>query len=439
MSAQQRTYAEPPVEPGQRSGLPRLLAGVSGHGVMSLEHHRVVHGTAPLARGRRAHKIDLIEQVELAGLRGRGGGGFPAAMKMRAVAASRGRPVVLVNAAEGEPASRKDRTLTRALPHLVLDGAELAAQAIGARELIVGVCESAQASIESLEVAIAERGAQPREAARTRVVNVPNRYVAGQETALVNLVGGGPALPTFTPPMPFERGVGGRPTLIANAETLAHMALIARYGGRWFRELGTLADPGSALVTLSGAVARAGVYEIALGESLASVIDAAGGLTARPAAVLLGGYSGAWVSAEHLHELSLADEQLAPYGASLGAGVVFVLSEHACPVAELARLAGWLAAQSARQCGPCVHGLDAIATSLQEVAGGVVHSNVRERIESLAALVRGRGACAHPDGTARMVLSALDTFAVELSDHAKHGPCDRCGRPPELPLGAPAR
>ncbi|HYB22672.1 MAG TPA: NADH-ubiquinone oxidoreductase-F iron-sulfur binding region domain-containing protein [Solirubrobacteraceae bacterium] len=430
---------QPHAREGSRgpAGLPRLLQRAPSRGAMSLAEHVMVHGPAPLLRRRsRRSEHPLIELVERAGLRGRGGAAFPTAAKLRAVARSRRRAVVVVNATEGEPASRKDRTLTRTLPHLVLDGATLAAEALGSAEVIVGVCASASASAESLAAAIAERGSPRRSPVRIQLRVVPEHYLAGQETALVNHLGGGPALPTFTPPMPFQQGVARRPTLVSNAETFAHVALIARHGPDWFRELGTPSQPGSTLVTLSGAVAHPGVFEIEVGASLHSLIDAAGGATARLRAALLGGYGGSWVAGEQLRKLALADEHLAPLGASLGAGVVLALSEHACPVAESARIVRWLAASSAGQCGPCVHGLDALATSFEELAGGVAQADAGRRIAQLAALVQGRGACRHPDGVARLALSALDTFAPELADHARYGPCERCAAPPELPLPA---
>ena len=177
---------------------------------------------------------------------------------MRAVAASRGRAVVVANGAEGEPASLKDRTLMELVPHLVLDGAAIAAEAIGADEVIVGACEFADEGLDGIATAIAEREAaygSGRGTPRIRLVVVPGHYAAGQESALVNYLGGGPAKPTFTPPLLFEQGVGRRPTLVNNVETLAHVALIARHGAAWFRALGTPSQPGSALVTLSGPVA----------------------------------------------------------------------------------------------------------------------------------------------------------------------------------------
>jgi NADH:ubiquinone oxidoreductase subunit F (NADH-binding) len=234
--------------------------------------------------------------------------------------------------------------------------------------------------------------------------------------------------------LPFERGLRRRPTLVDNLETLAHIALIARRGAAWFRQLGTPTQPGSALVTLSGPVAHPGVYEIEHGASLGSLIEAGGGTTAGLGGVLLGGYCGAWIGAERLQNVALSKEHLAPHGATLGAGVVALLSEHACPVAETARVGRWMAGQSARQCGPCVHGLDALATAVEELAGGAPGARAKQRIDRLASLTIRRGACAHPDGAVNLLLSALDTFGVEFADHARHGPCEACARPPELPL-----
>ncbi len=458
--------------PSGAPSLPRLLAGIPSRGALALHEHLALHGELPAIEGRgrsrRGAASGLIDEVERAGLLGRGGAGFPTAAKLRAVAGASsrsalggGHPIVVVNGAEGEPASAKDRTLLRFLPHLVIDGAELAAGAVGAREVLLGVCESSPSALDAVARALGERGgsggAERVGRAHIRPRPVPNRYIAGHESALVNHLSGGPALPTFTPPRPFERGVHGRPTLVCNVETLAHLALIARYGSAWFRELGTPEQPGSALVTLAGSVAAPGVYEIEHGSPLPALLDAADGLTARPRAVLVGGYSGTWIDGSSLREVALSDRHLSPFGASLGAGVVVVLSAEACPVAELARLTRWLASQSARQCGPCVFGLDAVARAFEQLAGSAGDrlraGNVRDeggrggqlalgngerdaaarRLHSLAGLVRGRGACSHPDGVARLVSSALEVFAPELSAHAHHGPCAACTLPSELP------
>jgi NADH:ubiquinone oxidoreductase subunit F (NADH-binding) len=422
--------------------LPRLLAGIRAEGASTYEEHVALHGALPLGHGARRRQAReqaarLLDEIERSGLTGRGGASFPTATKMRAVAGARGRAIVIVNAAEGEPASLKDRTLLETLPHLVLDGGLIAAEAVGADELIVCACESAGASVEAMEHAIAERAREldgSGSAPKTTLAAVPSHYVAGQETALVNYLAGGPAKPTFTPPAPFEQGLRRRPTLINNAETLAHVALIARHGASWFRQLGTASQPGSTLVTLSGPVAHPGVYEIENGASLSSLIDAGGGTTARVRAVLLGGYAGAWIGGERLQAIALSQEHLAPHGATLGAGIVLLLSEDACPVAETARVARWMADQSAHQCGPCIHGLDALAATIAQLASGAAQGKATQRVERLASLTARRGACAHPDGAVNLILSSLEVFAPEFADHARHGPCEACARAPELPL-----
>jgi NADH:ubiquinone oxidoreductase subunit F (NADH-binding) len=436
------TIAEPRGATARQSrpALPRLLTGIRADRALTLEEHLSIHGSLPGVRGggrrrERERTEMLVEEVERSGLLGRGGAAFPTATKMRAVASARRRAIVVVNAAEGEPASLKDRTLLESLPHLVLDGAVAAAGALGAEEVIVCACESAQEGLESMAHAIEERaGAGSERSPTLRLTSVPEHYVAGQESALIGYINGAAAKPTFTPPLVSERGVRGRPTLLDNAETLAHLALIARHGASWFRELGTPSQPGSALVTLSGAVAHAGVYEIEHGASLSSLIRAGGGSTAGVRGVLLGGYAGAWIGAERLGDVALSNEHLAPHGASLGAGVVLLLSDAACPVAETARVARWMAGQSTRQCGPCVHGLDALAGAIEELAVGMAAANVAQRIDRLASLTARRGACGHPDGAVNLILSALEAFAPEFAEHARHGPCEACSREPELPL-----
>ena len=395
----------------------RLLHGIRSDGrALSLDEHLHRHGPLP---GRQSAR-ELLELVEASGLRGRGGGRFPAAAKLRAVAARRGHKIVVANGAEGEPPSGKDKVLLRYAPQLVLDGVAVAAAAVGATEAIVAVSEGAPAERASVEAALKERRRAGTDAGlRIRVVPVPDGFVVGEESALVNVLGGGPALPTTKPPRPFERGVGGAPTLVQNLETLAHLALLARRGAAWFREVGTQEDPGTVLVTLSGAVARPGVYEIALGTPLRELVDEAGGPTAPPRAVLVGGYFGSWLDARTALASRLDAESVAYAGAGLGAGAVAIVPEGGCALAEVARVGRWFAGESAGQCGPCVHGLAAIAGTLEALARGE-SSDGDLRLRRWVEQVRGRGACGHPDGAASFVGSALDVFSDEVALHL-HG------------------
>lgn len=397
--------------------LPRLLAGLRSDGAhVGLDAHARRYGRIEPVR-------DLISLVEQSGLTGRGGAAFPVASKLDAVRSGRGRPVVVVNGAEGEPASGKDKVLLVYAPHLVLDGAVLAARALGARDVIVATAS------RTASAAVAAAAAERRDKGISlRRVSVPDRFVAGEETALVQLINGGPCLPTLTPPRPFERGVGGAPTLVQNVETLAHIALIARYGPDWFRAVGTTEEPGSALVTLSGAVRNPGVFEIPLGATFDKLLEAGGGATAEIQAFLVGGYFGTWLSAADAAWARLADADLAPFGAALGARVIVALPEETCGIAETARVARYLSAESAGQCGPCVHGLASIAEDLSQLVRGGARVD-EARLHRRLGIIPGRGACRHPDGAVRFVRSALDVFGAESERHFHGKRCTGSGRP----------
>lgn len=395
-------------------GLPRLLLGLrSSAATVTLAEHESLHGELP-----RLAPNELIEMVELSGLRGRGGADFPTARKLRAVAGRRRPSAVVVNGSETEPASAKDRLLLRRLPHLVLDGAVLAAGAVGAREVIVKAGQSSPGVLRALEDAVAAR---PRDPITTRVLAAPEGYVAGEESAVMQYLNGGPELPTFVPPRPFERGYRNRPTLVQNAETVANIALIARFGDRWYRELGTNADPGSTLVTISGAVASPGVYEVAFGTPLGDLLEAAGGVTEPLQALLVGGYFGTWVQGWQAYQLRLSRQELRSAGCALGSGVLIALGHSACGLHESAKVIDYLASESAGQCGPCVHGLRAIADSFGALADGTAQRDERERILRWVGEVRGRGACHHPDGVVRFVQSSLAVFEQDIERHRRGG------------------
>jgi NADH:ubiquinone oxidoreductase subunit F (NADH-binding) len=412
--------------------LPRLLLG-AGAEPMTFDRHRGVHGELP-----SAHRVPgsglaspLLQEINRSGVRGRGGGGFPLAAKLAAVQLGRGTPVVVVNGTEGEPMSVKDRMLLDSLPHLVLDGALSLAAALGTTDVVVAIDEAFGEAIESVGDALRARP-DARRRNPPRIVTAPSGYVTGQETAVVNFLNTGRGLPLAQPPRVTERGVAGRPTLVSNPETLAHVALIARHGSDWYRELGPDEEPGSVLVTLSGAVRYPGVYEIEYGTHLSALIEAAEGLTEPARAFLIGGYAGSWVAAKSASRLRLSETALRSLRASLGAGIVVALPERACPVAEVARVASWMSDQNAGQCGPCVNGLWSIADALARVCDGSAGRDAFGDIRRWSELVMGRGACAHPDGAARFVTSALGVFGAEFEDHARHGMCDACERRPTL-------
>ncbi len=372
----------------------------------------------PLPPGTRS----LIDVIERSDLRGKGGAGFPAAVKWRAVASQRvGNPVVLANGGEGEPLSRKDRTLMEQRPHLVIDGALLAAGAVGAREIVLYVGADHTGAIRAMQRAAGERPVSEREV--LRVVSAPVRYVSGEETAAVNFVNTGIALPTSIPPRPYERGIDGRPTLVQNVETLAHVALIARSGDAWFRSLGVGGASGTTLISIGGAVPQTMLIEAPQGTTVTDAVNAAGGLTAETEAVLLGGYFGSWIPASTAWGLVIDAERLRAGGYSLGCGVMAVLPAGRCGVVETAKILAYLAHESARQCGPCTFGLRAIAAATGRVAALTAADGDLDHIKRWAGLLVGRGACRHPDGAAGLLGSALRVFADEFQRHAEHHRC----------------
>ncbi|MBV9164019.1 MAG: SLBB domain-containing protein [Pseudonocardiales bacterium] len=406
-----------------------MLAGWHETGAPAdLDEHRRRYGRLPLHR-RAGRPDQLIEKVAAAGLRGRGGAGFPTARKLAAVAAGRRRPLVLANGCESEPASAKDAALLNLAPHLVLDGAVLAAHALGAAEAVVCAHQGALA-LHALHRAIVERD----DPVPIRVVAVPPRYVASEESALIHFLNTGDARPTTTPPRPSERGVGGRPTLVDNVETLAHLALIARFGAGWFRSVGTAELPGTLLITVDGAVRRPGVYEVPGGTALGAALQCAGGLVEQVHAVLVGGYAGSWLAVPEALDAPLTHEGLRTAGAALGVAVLLALPAEACGLAQTAHLLRYLAAESAGQCGPCTFGLPAIATDLAELVVGRGGHAVLERLTRRFAVIPRRGACAHPDGAVRLAASALPVFAADLAEHLRGRRCAGAGHQPLFPI-----
>ena len=414
--------------------LPRLLASISYYSVADLRDHEQQYGPLPLwgTSGRR-RPGRLMDVVDASGLTGRGGAGFPTGRKMRSVASGPGSAVVVANGAEGEPASCKDRLLLTRLPHLVLDGITLAAHAVGAREAYLCVHAQETDLLGALDDAVAQRpaGLDP---VPIQVTGIPGRYVASEQSSIVGYLNGGPAKPTFSPPRPHQRGVHGRPTLVNNVETLAHLALIARFGDRWFRGIGLPSAPGSTLVTVSGAVRRPGVYEIEMGTPIGQVVQLADGPAERPAAFLVGGYFGAWLLAETAWQVPMCHAALKAAGGAMGAGMVIVLPVSSCGLAETARVVRYLAGENAGQCGPCMFGLPALAGAMTDLAYHGGRGRALERVASLAGLVAGRGACRHPDGAVQLVRSALRAFEADALRHDRRGPCPGVARAPLLPV-----
>ncbi|WP_162891219.1 NADH-ubiquinone oxidoreductase-F iron-sulfur binding region domain-containing protein [Aeromicrobium sp. A1-2] len=393
-------------------GTPRLLAGVIELGRVDHRHHLALHGAPPFRR-----RIWLSDAMREVNLLGRGGAGFPVSTKLDAMP-GRAHATVLVNGSESEPASHKDRVLMTHAPHLVIDGALVMAHALGSRHIVITVHDPGAA--DSLTAACLER----TDADDVQVVRTSDSFVGGEIRAVINGLGGKPAVPSGRKVLPHVHGVDGRSTFASNVETFAHIALLARLGVAEYASVGATTEPGTSLLTVIGDVPHAGVVEVPNGMPLEVLLP--GPWTP----VLVGGYHGTWVA--DLAGLAVDRGALRGAGSPLGAGVIARPHPGTCIVEEVVRVARWLAAESAGQCGPCFFGLPALADDLAAIAAGAGSARVAGAHRRLD-LVRGRGACAHPDGSAQFIGSALDALAPELAIHALHG---RCGLPASdvLPL-----
>jgi NADH:ubiquinone oxidoreductase subunit F (NADH-binding) len=375
-------------------------------------------GALPHGAGTR----DLIAAIESSDLLGRGGAGFPVGRKWRALAERQGGPAVVVaNGAEGELASTKDRVLLAHRPHLVIDGAVLAAEAVGADEILFYIGREHGVAVAAVRRALMERSDTIRQA--VRVVEAPAGFVAGEASAAVHYINGGDARPTTTPPRISVRGVRGGPTLVQNVESLAYAALIARFGAPWYKSLGRGVTPGTALITVSGAVDVSGVREIELGTTVGEVAVSVGAVRTLVRAVIVGGYFGTWGSVDAAWDIPLDPAELRGHGLTFGCGMVGLLPSDRCGVAATAEIMDYMAGESAGQCGPCKFGLRGIADAATRIAHGTAGTTDMVDIERWLSLVVGRGACHHPDGAAQLMVSALKVFGEEFAYHARTGRC----------------
>lgn len=304
----------------------------------------------------------------------------------------------------------------RTPPNLVVDGMLTAGRAIGATNLLLMVHSDALTRVER---AIAERP----DAHGIEVVEAADTFISGEASAVVNAIQNDDPRPVDRTVRLTESGLRGRPTVVQNVETLAHVGLIARYGATWFRSLGDPADPGTRLVTLTGDVPHRGVFELPTDATLEEALAVAGADGRSATAALIGGYHGAWVPSRSFRT-PLTQGELARFGAQPGAGVVHVLGDHRCGLEATARIVEYLAGQTANQCGPCMFGLPTMAARFDALAGGSAARASAAELVRLSDLIVGRGACHHPDGTIRLIRSALHVFASDVHAHAE-GRCTR--------------
>lgn len=367
---------------------------------------------------------EFLTEVERSGLLGRGGAAFPLAVKLRSVrdAARGGRDTVVVaNGEEGEPASIKDRWLLRNRPHLVLDGLRLAARTVAARRAYVYVSDPLAA--RSVESALAEVGAETLGGLSISVFTVDAGYVAGEETAAVRAINGGPAKPTDKPPRPYQQGVGQCPTVVSNVETLANLPYLQRYGAAAFRSVGTASSPGTFLATVTGGGRPAVLYELPHGITVAELLEVHGITADRMRGVLMGGYFAGLLNRDALGA-ALDHESLRARGSGLGCGAMAVLTDD-CPVAVAAAVLAYFGRENAGQCGSCFNGTAAMAAVAEALRDGVATAEDVERLARWSRVLPGRGACGTLDGATNVAASLLTRFPEMVATHLADA-CEVC-------------
>jgi len=437
--------------PGYGTGSGQLLDGVvryratdrlrlGGPQPDGLWEHLRRYGERPSSLGRAG--AELVKTLGSVGLTGHGGAHFPTMVKWQTVLAAGGGGYVVANAAEGEPASAKDTALLQHGTHLVLDGLAAAAEALAAIGSVIWLHDRARSTYLAINRALAERRAAGLFEPPVRVMSGPEHYLTGESSAAVNALAGGPALPTFNRTPAARAGLDGLPTLVQNVETLARVAILARTGGQG-------EQPGPLVTIASDAVLT--VCELPPRTTLESMFRRTAGLgppAQAPQAVLLGGYGGSWQSWSSIAHRTLgqldgrhaarAGSRPGPHlvepGPSLGAGVIALLPEDACGLAETAAVLDYLARSSARQCGPCVFGTRALADTMTRVVAGTARRSEFRRLTQLIGEVDGRGACGLPDGAARLARTALQVFDEDLAQHLGGGQCRHRWARPVLPI-----
>jgi len=299
---------------------------------------------------------------------------------------------------------------------------------------------SDKASARSIERAIAELADSDVWNATIRLTRVDPAYVAGEETAAVRAINGGPALPTDKPPRPFEEGVDGRPTLINNVETLANLPLIQRLGASEYRTVGTTGTPGTFLLTLTG-VPMGGLYEVPFGVTLREVLGRVGHEEADVAGFLMGGYFSGVVG-RHVVDVPLDYDAMIGIGSGLGCGAIAVIGKEVCPVAVSAGVMAYFASENAGQCGSCFNGTAAMSAVLTALHGQRADDDDVKRLRDWSVFLRGRGACGTLDGATNIATSLLRDFPELVETHLS-GTCAVCAvadpvTDPPFAIGLPA-
>ena len=402
----------------------------------SLNEYRARGGYGALEKAlRELSPNQVLREVADSGLRGRGGAGFPTGQKWAFTAETYEQPhYVVLNGGEDEPGSKKDRLLMENLPHLVIEGVILASYAASASKAFLYINSAYQQATKSMADALVEaKGAGYwGERILERDFNLeilftpaPPNYVAGEDTAALEVIEKKQPLPRQKPPYPATVGLFGKPTVVNNVETLANVPPIVARGAKWYRSIGTPGSPGTMIFSLGDEVSRPGIYELPFGTPLRFLIEECGGGIRDESAIkaiLPGGPSSAFLPLDKI-DVTLDHDSLRAAGSSIGCGVVRLIGERACMVEETLRIAEFFAAESCGQCPACRMETNMIAAMLKKVQQGQGGTPILEQFRKVIEFNRGKGFCNLIHMPGPPVESALRLYRSDFEFHLANGHC----------------
>lgn len=388
----------------------------------------------------------ICQEVTKSGLRGRGGGGFPTGRKWEAARAQTDpKKYVICNADEGDPGAFMNRSVMEGNPHSVLEGLMIAARAIGADETLIYVRTEYPLAVQRMKQAVkdaekmgflGEKVFGSEFSLNCEVMEGAGAFVCGEETAMIASIEGHRGMPRPKPPFPAQSGLWGKPTIINNVETLAHVVRIIREGADSFRKLGTAASPGTKTFALTGHVVNTGLIEVPFGATLREVVlNIGGGITDRRGkvreenfkAVQIGGPSGGCLTREHL-DLPLDYDSLRGAGAMVGSGGLVAMNSQTCMVSIARFFMDFTQRESCGKCVLCREGTKQMLAMLDDIMEGRATSETISLLEKLARAVQKGSLCGLGKTAPNPVLSTLRYFREEYDAHVfhKHCPTGQC-------------
>lgn len=378
---------------------------------------------------------EIINQVKISALRGRGGAGFPTGLKWSFMPRNvEGQKYIVCNSDEGEPGTCKDRDILRYNPHQLIEGMAIAGYTIGASKGYNYIRGEFWEPFERFQSAIEEARAAGLLGKNILGSGIDfdldvhlgaGAYICGEETALLESIEGKKGQPRFKPPFPASYGLYGRPTTINNTETLASIPMIMRNGGQWFLELGKPNNGGTKIFSVSGHVNKPGNYEIGMGTPFSELLEMAGGVRDghKLKAVIPGGSSTPVVPGDVMMDVNMDYDSIGKAGSMLGAGSVIVMDETTCMVKSLARLSHFYFEESCGQCTPCREGTGWLSRVVHRIEHGHGRQGDLDLLDDVANKIMGRTICALGDAAAMPVASFIKHYRDEFQYHIDHGKC----------------